>query len=227
MSFGGFLILVTLGAFCALDTVSVLQAMVSRPIVSATLAGGLLGRPADGVLVGAVLELFAIETMPFGASRYPEWGSAGVVGATTFVVGGTSMSGSLAVATLVGLATAWLGSLSMVWHRQFVARVAGTLRERIAAGSSVAVTRLHFAGIASDFWRGGLVTAAGLVLAFAVTPRLVGNWYLSYGPSLAWPVVLGVATALAAVVRSALPVPRATLYLAGGSVIGLGLVLTR
>ena len=42
----------------------------------------------------------------------------------------------LAIATLAGLATALLGSLSMVWHRQFVARIATTLRDRIAAGSA-------------------------------------------------------------------------------------------
>ena len=32
------------------------------------------------MLVGVTLELIALATLPFGASRYPEWGSAGVVG---------------------------------------------------------------------------------------------------------------------------------------------------
>ena len=30
------------------------------------------------------LELIALETLPFGASRYPEWGSASVVGGAIF-----------------------------------------------------------------------------------------------------------------------------------------------
>ena len=39
---------------------------------------------ASGLLVGATLELFAVETLPFGASRYPEWGSASVIGGALF-----------------------------------------------------------------------------------------------------------------------------------------------
>lgn len=223
----GIVFLIGLGALCALDTVSVLQGMVSRPIVSATLAGALFGRTEDAIVVGAVLELFAIETMPFGASRYPEWGSAGVVAGTTYLIGGSGTAGALAVATLAGLATALLGSLSMVWHRQFVARIATTLRDRIAAGSALAVTRLHFAGIASDFWRGAVVTAVCLVLSLVMTPRILAVWYIPFGPSAAWPVTLGVAAAAASIFRSAHAVPRASWFLAGGSAIGLGLVLAR
>lgn len=223
----GIILLVLLGALCALDTVSVLQGMVSRPIVSATLAGAALGRAEDAIVVGAVLELFAIETMPFGASRYPEWGSAGVVAGTTYLVGGAGTAGSLAIATLAGLATALLGSLSMVRHRQLVARVAMILRDSIAAGSGSAVTRLHLYGIVSDFWRGAVVTAIGLALALVFAPRILGSWYLAYGPSAAWPVALAVATAAASIVRSAQGVPRASLFLAGGSAIGLGLVFAR
>lgn len=221
------MMLVVLGALCALDTVSVLQAMVSRPIVSATLAGAVFGRAEDGIVVGAVLELFAIETMPFGASRYPEWGSAGVVAGTAYLISGPGIAGSLAVATLAGLATASLGSTSMVWHRQFVARIATTLRDRIAAGSASAVSRLHMAGLVSDFWRGAMVTAVGLLLTLVLAPRIVGSWYLPYGPSVAWPVTLGVAAAAASIVRSAHTVPRASWFLAGGSAVGVALVLAR
>ena len=42
------------------------------------------GQPSSGLLVGAALELIALETLPFGASRYPEWGSAAVVGGAIF-----------------------------------------------------------------------------------------------------------------------------------------------
>ena len=115
----------------------------------------------------------------------------------------------------------------MVWHRQFVARIATTLRERIAAGSALAVGRLHFAGIASDLWRGAMVTAVSLALALAFTPRVLAIWYIPFGPSAAWPVVLGVAAAAASIFRSAHAVPRASWFLAGGSAIGLGLVLAR
>ena len=221
------LVLVALGALCALDTVSVLQAMVSRPIVSATLAAATLGRAEDGVVIGVVLELFAIETMPFGASRYPEWGSAGVVAATMYLIGGSGTSGSLAIATLAGLATALLGSMSMVRHRQVVARIAATLRDQIAAGSASAVSRLHAAGIVSDFWRGVVVTAIGLAVALLVGRRVLAAWYLPFGPSAAWPFILGVAAAAASIVRSVRAVPRASWFLIGGTVIPIGLVFAR
>ena len=97
IAYSAIMLLIGLGALCALDTVSVFQGMVSRPIVSATLAGAVFGRAEDAIVVGAVMELFAIETMPFGASRYPEWGSAGVVAGTTYLVGGAGTSGSLAI----------------------------------------------------------------------------------------------------------------------------------
>ena len=65
-----------LGGLFGLDVVSFPQAMISRPLVAATLGGAFIGNAALGLLLGAALELIALETLPFGASRYPEWGSA-------------------------------------------------------------------------------------------------------------------------------------------------------
>ena len=76
----GLVPLALLGAVLGLDVVSFPQAMISRPLAAATFAGALVGRPGHGLIAGAMLELFALETLPFGASRYPEWGSASVVG---------------------------------------------------------------------------------------------------------------------------------------------------
>src|SRR5262245_65679911 len=78
------MILALLGGMLGLDTVSFPQAMLSRPIVGATIAGAFMGDATAGLLAGATLELFAVDTLPFGASRYPEWGSAGVIGGTLF-----------------------------------------------------------------------------------------------------------------------------------------------
>ena len=72
--------LTVLGAVLGLDAVSFPQAMLSRPIVASTLGGAVVGDPLSGLLAGAALEFVALETLPVGASRYPEWGSASVVG---------------------------------------------------------------------------------------------------------------------------------------------------
>jgi PTS system mannose-specific IIC component len=220
VTIGDLSLLVLFGTLCSLDTVSVAQVMVSRPIVSATLGAAALGRPGEGIIAGALMELFALETMPFGASRYPEWGSAGVVAGATYVIGGSAAPGALAAAALMGLATAALGSVSMVWHRQGVARRASELRDELAAGSAPAVATLHLAGIVSDLWRGLLVTLAGLVLSIIVTPRILGAWGLAYGPSVAIPVIVAVAVGGASLARSVRVAPAASWLLAAGLAVG-------
>ena len=50
-----FVLLTGIGALCSLDTVSVLEGMLSRPIVSATLGGAALGRPDLGIIAGVVM----------------------------------------------------------------------------------------------------------------------------------------------------------------------------
>ncbi|MDA1081276.1 MAG: PTS sugar transporter subunit IIC [Gemmatimonadetes bacterium] len=221
-----FIALLVIASLCSLDTVSVGQTMVSRPIVSATLGAAALGRAEDGLVVGAVMELFALETLPFGASRYPEWGAAGVVAATTYVIGGRGSPGSLAFAVLIGLAVAGLGSISMVWHRRRVAVLAGVLREELAIGSAAAVTRLHVTGIALDLWRGVLVASAGLILAFAFTMPVLSRWNIAFGQSLTWPLILATAVGAAALVRCARPMG-AIGYLGGGLAVGIVAMVAR
>ncbi len=221
------LLLVAIGVVCALDTVSVGQTMISRPIVSATLAGAVLGAAEQGVVAGAVLELFALETMPFGASRYPEWGPAGVGAGVAYALGGAGVPGSLPLAVICGLVIAGLGSISMVWHRRLVGRLAGSLRVPLAAGSAEAVTRLHLMGVASDFWRGFAVSATGLALALVLVASVLPAWRAPYGPSIAWALISAVAVGGFAAARSALPVPRARWYLAAGVAIGLYLAARR
>ena len=98
-----------LGAVLGLDTVSFPQALLSRPLIAATLGGALLGSPLSGLLVGAALELIALETLPFGASRYPEWGSASVVAGALVASQPTHPAGALTTAIIAGLTTAWFG----------------------------------------------------------------------------------------------------------------------
>src|SRR5918997_423225 len=98
-------ILVLLGAVLGLDVVSFPQAMISRPIVAATVAGAFVGEPSSGLLIGVVLELIALDTLPLGASRYPEWGSASVVGGALFAANAAFTPGAMAIAVLGTLAT--------------------------------------------------------------------------------------------------------------------------
>jgi mannose/fructose/N-acetylgalactosamine-specific phosphotransferase system component IIC len=103
---------ILLGALFGLDVVTFPQAMLSRPIVAATVSGALAGHADLGLLLGATLELIALETLPFGASRYPEWGSAAVAGGALMASAARQMSphgvsAALAMSVLASLATAW------------------------------------------------------------------------------------------------------------------------
>ena len=68
-----------LGGVLALDATSVGQFMVSRPLVCGLLAGWVLGDPATGLLVGALLELYLLVSFPSGGARFPEGATATVV----------------------------------------------------------------------------------------------------------------------------------------------------
>ena len=155
--FAQLLPLAMLGAVLGLDVVSFPQAMISRPIVAATAAATLLGDPGRGLLVGATLELFALETLPFGASRYPEWGSAAVVGGSLYAIHGDANAGGLTVAVLAGLACAWIGSWSMVQLRKLNAMLARRRHDAVASGSKRVVEGLQVFGLTADLVRGGAV----------------------------------------------------------------------
>jgi PTS system mannose-specific IIC component len=185
-----------LGAVAGLDMVSFPQIMLSRPLVSATLAGAFIGRPGAGLLIGAVLELIALETLPFGASRYAEWGSAGVVGGVVMAGQPIGAAGALPVAMFVALATAVFSSRSMVWVRNWNAHQARRLRTELDVGSPTAVDSLQLRGLTMDLIRGFSVTFIALLILFPLSRRIVAIWGVDAVHSRA------VVTALAATVAA-------------------------
>lgn len=167
--------LALLAGIVGLDVVSFPQIMISRPIAGATIAGALFGAPVAGLVCGAALECLALESLPVGASRYPEWGSASVVAGAIAALGsdGTSLPrpGAFAIAMLVGVATAWAGGWTMVRHRRLIARFARPRLDQLAAGSRKTVVGLQVFGMTADLLRGSL-----LGLVSYVPARYVAAW---------------------------------------------------
>src|SRR5256885_1254135 len=147
----GLIPLALLGGILGLDVVSFPQAMISRPLVASTLAGVLIGQSASGLLVGVALELIALETLPFGASRYPEWGSAAAVGGAIFSTHPSHPAGAMTLAMLSALATTWVGGWTMVKLRQLNAVWAARHRPGLEAGARGSVVLLQLAGMTADF----------------------------------------------------------------------------
>ena len=179
-----------LGALLGLDVVSFPQVMVSRPIVAATLAGAFIGHPPAGLLIGVVLELIALDTLPFGASRYPEWGSAGVVGGALFAAQPPGMPGALPASLLAALLTASVSGLSMVMLRRIIAGRLERTRDSIEAGSRDALLSLHLSGLTMDMLRAALVTMVGMIVFSPLVRAIVAIWGSESAPSRAVVVVI-------------------------------------
>ena len=184
-----------LGGVLGLDVVSFPQAMISRPLVAATLSGALIGDATAGLMLGAALELIALETLPFGASRYPEWGSASVVGGAIFASHPSHPAGAMTLATLSALATTWIGGWTMVKLRERNAVWAGHRRDALEAGARGSVVSLQLMGMTADFLRGAGLTALAYALLAPLAAACIGLW--SVDARISRCLVVGLAASVA------------------------------
>jgi PTS system mannose-specific IIC component len=216
-----------LGGLLGLDVVCFPQMMISRPLVGATLAGAFVGDTTTGLLVGATLELIALATLPFGASRYPEWGSAAVVGGAISAALHAEPAGTVTVGVLATLATAWVGGWTLVKLRQWNAWLARRKRGALEHGSRGAVVGLQLAGLTSDLARAMILTALAYALIFPVARATVALW--TFDEHLSRAVTVGAASAVAAAAAWTIfhSARGARWYFACGLLIGLLILGTR
>jgi PTS system mannose-specific IIC component len=226
---GTLALLTVLGAVVGLDFVSFPQAMLSRPIAAATLSGAICGNAAVGLLVGVVLECFALETMPFGASRYPEWGPASVTAAAAAVLSVDGPDGVVRVlpfAVLAGLAVSMIGGLTLVWLRRLNLVVAAHYRDELASGDAAAVLAVHWTGMVIDFGRAGAVTALGILVVMpARTIVLAAMPHGAGGEGLAVAGVIAVGVAGGAVWKVVHTTKGYAWWLFAGTAIGCAVAL--
>jgi PTS system mannose-specific IIC component len=218
--------LALLGGIVGLDVVSFPQAMWSRPIVAATLGGALAGDPARGLLAGVVLEMLAMEMLPVGASRYPEWGTASVVGGAIAAAAPFS-AGELVLGVMVALATAWAGGWSMHGLRRLNGMWSMRTRAALEAGDTSIVTTLQLRGLATDFVRGAALTAAAMLIARPLVDALATRCIPSAGVALGTLAALAVAVAGSAVWRNAPATRGVRLAAVVALAIGISLAVVR
>ena len=221
------LVLAMLGGVLGLDVVCFPQMMISRPIVAATVAGAFVGDAGTGMLVGASLELIALATLPFGASRYPEWGSAAVVGGAIAAALQANPAGIVTIGVLAALATAWVGGWTLVKLREWNARLAGGKRSALEHGSRGAVIGLQLAGLTSDFVRAMLLTTIAYLLLFPLARAMAGLWTFGEETSRAFTVGAACAVAAAAAWTIFHSARGARWYFAAGLLVGLLLLTAR
>lgn len=217
----GIIPIAVLGGLLGLDVVSFPQAMISRPLAAATLAGVLVGHSASGLLVGAVLELIALETLPFGASRYPEWGSASVVGGAIFASHPSHPAGAMTCAMLAALATTWIGGWTMVKLRQANAGWARDRRDALEAGSRGAVTSLQLIGMTADLARGAILTGLAYALLAPLADWCIAHWEMDARLSRSMAVAIAASVAGGAAWKLFHSTHGARWFFVSGLVVGL------
>ena len=151
-----------LGGVLGLDTVSCVQAMVSRPIVAAPIAGYLLGDPAAGMSAGVVLELISLNQLPIGANRGWDTAPASIAAAA---VAALSSGGAvtLVVAVGFGVLVGWVGGWTVHLMRHAIARLVAAGESQRPIAASVLSAR-HLSAMAIDFARAAVLTLVALLL---------------------------------------------------------------
>jgi PTS system mannose-specific IIC component len=162
-----------------------------------------------------------------GASRYPEWGSASVVGGALFGRFGDQGPGAMTLAVLAALATAWVGGWTMVSLRRLNGLVARRARPAFDRGLFPAVAGVQLFGLTADFVRGALLTLVALLVFGPVVQASIAEWGMDPRISRAVVVTLAASVAAAAVWKMFHGTEYARLLFLGGLVGGLSLLAIR
>lgn len=155
------------GTVVGLDLISVGQFMLARPLVAGTVAGMIIGDPIAGGMVGAMLELFALDVLPVGAVRYPDYGIGAVAG--TVVAADAPRLLALGLAVAVGLAIAYVGELGIARVRTTNSHDLRRVEARLDEGDWGLIARTHRRGLSRDFVRAAGMAFVGIVIATLVT----------------------------------------------------------
>jgi mannose/fructose/N-acetylgalactosamine-specific phosphotransferase system component IIC len=91
-------LLLLLAAWAAADTAAFGQFMVGQPIASGWLAGVIVGRPLEGLFMGAALQMLWSRLAPVGAAAYPDVGPATVGGVGTLLFWPAAPAGTVGAA---------------------------------------------------------------------------------------------------------------------------------
>jgi len=192
------------GGLVALERKAFLQAMMSRPLVAATIMGALLDDVASGLAIGMLLELFFLGTANLGAAL-PENDTLAATGTSAAAAtlsaatgaGSTPAIWSLAVLLFIGLGR--VGRRGDRLLEGYTARLARVALASAEAGNLARAMRQNLWGMWPHFGVYGALTALCAFLGFCIEPLLqVLPPMVVRGLAWAWPAMASVAAAIAA-----------------------------
>jgi PTS system mannose-specific IIC component len=175
----GYLVLALVAGLAAVERKGFLQAMLSRPIAVAPLAGWALGDLQGGLLVAAPLELLWLGAVNLGAALpvHEALGATAIAGGSVLAgrALGEGTSPEVAIlAVLICAPVALLGRradrLVEIWNERLAARAeAELLRHRARAA-----VRTNLYGLALPFAIAAVLAPAGAWAAHAAVPAFLG-----------------------------------------------------
>ena len=161
------------GAWVAADATAFVQLLISQPLVAGAVTGWLWQRPAIGLELGALLQLFACGVLPLGGRTPEDFPTGAVVGvAVACVVDraaplASAQGGPLLYGAFVAFAVALLGKPLLVWQRRRNERLAAWCEVELGHGRLGALAQVQAAGVAQAAAI-GLVWTAVALLAFGL-----------------------------------------------------------
>jgi PTS system mannose-specific IIC component len=193
-----------LAGLASVERKGFLQAMISRPIAIATLAGWALGDVEGGILVGAPLELFWLGAVNLGAALPVHETLGAVAAAAGAVVAGQALGTGVtpAVAVLSVLCCAPFALLGRHADRlceRLNEQLAVHAETALAAGNPSAAVRTNLYGLALPFLFAAALAPLGAALAGLLVPALLVRAPAAAGPLHgAWVGFVALAAAAAA-----------------------------
>jgi mannose/fructose/N-acetylgalactosamine-specific phosphotransferase system component IIC len=179
-----------IGGLLHLDRTAAFQFLISRPLVSSTVTGLVLGDMKTGLLIGMVLELLWLDTQPLGTALPPDDTIVAVVVPASAVITGRLIGSTdiplLGLTVLVSLPLSEAGKLLDTGVRRM--NGAFLARAKVAArnGDISGVQRQHFAGLASFFFFFTVFSGIGIVCVFTVTRFLYPHLPRAAMVALTW-----------------------------------------
>jgi PTS system mannose-specific IIC component len=187
----GYLVLALVAGLAAVERKGFLQAMLSRPITLAPIAGWALGDVQGGLLVAAPLELFWLGAVNLGAALpvHEALGTAAITGGAVLagraLAGGTTPEVAI-LAVLLCAPLALLGRkadrLVEIWNERLALRAQAAL----ASHHPRDAVRVNLYGLALPFGIAAVLAPAGAAAAAALIPA-----FLRAVPLAAAPLRLG------------------------------------
>jgi mannose/fructose/N-acetylgalactosamine-specific phosphotransferase system component IIC len=186
-----YLVLGLIAGLAAVERKGFLQAMLSRPIALAPLAGWALGDTAGGLLVAPPLELFWLGAVNLGAAlpAHEALGTAAIVGGAVLAgrALGTGATPEVAIlAVLIAAPLALLGRKADRLVERWNERIAMHAEAALAGGHPREAVRCNLYGLAAPFTIAALLAPAGAALAAALIPVFLRGY-----PGAAAPLRIG------------------------------------